>query len=166
MLCDEIVVRPSRKSDEGRIAAVLEEAFGRPSEARLALSLIKAPDTTISLVAMCNDQVVGHVLLTAISGPAQFLALAPLAVSPNFREMQVGSALVREAIARARKAGFDAIFVLGDNFYYERFGFSSPLADPFEVGWQGQNFMALELREACLKGLSGKLAYPAAFFTS
>ncbi len=56
--------------------------------------------------------------------------------------------------------------MLGDNLYYERFGFSSRLADPFEVGWQGRNFMALELVEGCLAGKSGKLAYPEAFFDS
>ncbi len=166
MLCDEIIIRPSVASDEQAIASVLVEAFGRSSEAQLALSLINAPDKTISLVALCETRIVGHVLLTAITGPAKFVALAPLAVSPDFREMQIGSALVREAIARARKAGFDALFVLGDNFYYERFGFSSPLADPFEVGWQGQNFMALELREGCLEGLSGRLDYPQAFFSA
>jgi putative acetyltransferase len=166
MLCNEITLRPSKKNDEKAIAGLLEEVFGRKAESRLALTLIHAPNATISLVALCSGRIAGHVLLTEIEGPARFMALAPLAVHPDFREMQVGSTLVRDAITRARKAGFEAIFVLGDNFYYERFGFSSPLADPFEAGWQGQNFMALELKEGCLKGKSGRLAYPEAFFNA
>lgn len=166
MLCRDVVIRPSTKKDQSAIGKLLEIAFGRYSEARLALNLLDSPEQTISLVAQSDRLVVGHVLLTAIDGPCRAMALAPLAVLPDFREMQVGSTLVREAIARARKADFQAIFVLGDNFYYERFGFLSELADPFEVGWQGQNFMALELDEGCLKGKSGKLAYPQAFFNA
>ena len=166
MLCDKITIRQSRKSDEAAIGQVLTKAFGRINEARLALALIKAKNKTISLVGDCNGRVVGHVLLTAIKAPAHSMALAPLAVMPEFREMQVGSSLVREAIARARKAKTAAIFVLGDSGYYERFGFSSPLADPFEAGWQGRNFMALELVENCLQGKSGKLDCPRSFFNS
>jgi putative acetyltransferase len=166
MRCKELTIRPSGPADETAIAVVQTEAFGRPYEARLALSLIHAPETTISLVAQCEGRIVGHILLSAIAAPVEAMALAPLAVLPEFREMQVGTALVRAAIERAREIGTQAIFVLGDNLYYERFGFSSTLADPFEVGWQGRNFMALELAEGCLAGKHGKLAYPEAFFNN
>lgn len=166
MRCRQLTVRPSAARDETAIAVVQTEAFGRPYEARLALSLIHAPQTTISLVAECEGRIVGHILLSAIEAPVPAMALAPLAVLPEFREMLVGTALVREGIARAAEAGYQAIFVLGDNLYYERFGFSSSLADPFEVGWQGRNFMALELVEGCLSGKHGKLAYPEAFFNA
>jgi len=164
MICRKLTVRASTRNDQNGIAAVQAEAFGRSREAELALALIRASGKTISLVAECVGRVVGHVLLTEIDAPVRSLALAPLAVLPDYREMQVGTSLVRESISRARKLRFDAIFVLGDTPYYERFGFSSALADPFEVGWQGRNFMALELVEGCLKGKSGKLAYPEAFF--
>lgn len=164
MLCDKITIRQSRKSDAAAIAEVLTKAFGQVNEARLALGLIKAKNKTISLVGDCNGRVVGHVLLSAIKAQVHSMALAPLAVIPDFREMQVGSKLVREAMKRAGKAGTQAIFVLGDSGYYERFGFSSTLADPFEVGWQCRNFMAVELVENCLKNRSGKLDYPECFF--
>jgi putative acetyltransferase len=166
MRCRQLTIRPSTPADETAIAVVQTEAFGRPYEARLALSLIHAPQTTISLVAECEGRIVGHVLLSAIEAPVPSMALAPLAVLPEFREMLVGTALVREAIACAGQSGVQAIFVLGDNLYYERFGFSSSLADPFEVGWQGRNFMALELVEGCLAGKHGRLAYPEAFFNA
>lgn len=166
MRCRQLTIRPSVAADETAIAVVQTEAFGRPYEARLALSLIHSPQTTISLVAECENRIVGHVLLSAIEAPVPSMALAPLAVLPEFREMLVGTALVREGISRAAHTGIHAIFVLGDNLYYERFGFSSTLADPFEVGWQGRNFMALELVEGCLAGKAGKLAYPEAFFNS
>ncbi len=166
MRCRQLSIRPSGPGDETAIAVVQTEAFGRPYEAWLALSLIEAPDRTISLVAECDGRIVGHILLSAIEAPVPSAALAPLAVLPEYREMQVGTSLVRAGIAAAAQAGFEAVFVLGDNLYYERFGFSSRLADPFEVGWQGRNFMALEIVEGCLSGKTGKLAYPEAFFES
>jgi putative acetyltransferase len=164
MLCDRLTIRPSTESDEPAIFAVESEAFGRDSEARMALALIASPQQTLSLVARCDDSVIGHVLLTEIGAPVRALALAPLAVTDKYREMQVGSRLVADALELARKAGYEAVFVLGDNLYYERFGFCSARADPFDVEWQGPHFMALELVPGALKGKKGKLTYPAAFF--
>ncbi|MCB1456120.1 MAG: N-acetyltransferase [Nitratireductor sp.] len=164
MLSKRMTIRQSIASDGAAIVTVQSEAFGRTDEADLSMRLISAPPNTISLIAESNGEVVGHVLLTEIGAPVRAMALAPLAVVPQFREMQVGSQLVRAAIDQAREAGYEAIFVLGDNAYYERFGFVSNKADPFDVKWQGPHFMALELREGALGGKAGKLQYPEAFF--
>ena len=163
MFCNSIVLRPSTPSDDTALAELVSGAFGRPDEADLALSLIASPDWTLSLVAECKGRLVGQVLLSEIGAPVKAVALAPLSVLADYRELQVGSRLVRSAIEQARNAGYEAMFVLGDTLYYERFGFSSPLADPFRIGWQGPHFMALELKPGALKGKRGKLAYPAAF---
>ncbi|MCB1451198.1 MAG: N-acetyltransferase [Nitratireductor sp.] len=164
MLCKKLTIRESADDDASAIVTVQSEAFGRKDEADLSLQLISAPPHTISLVAECNGDIAGHVLLTEIGAPVRAMALAPLAVLPKFREMQVGSILVKAAIEKAKAAGYEAIFVLGDNAYYERFGFVSNKADPFDIKWQGPHFMALELHEGALGGKSGKLHYPEAFF--
>lgn len=163
MLCHRLVIRETGAQDGAAIRKVETAAYGRRREANLVSLLLPAPPFTLSLLAECDGEPVGHVLLTEITAPVRALALAPLAVIPRYREMQVGSELVRHALARARKAGFEAVFVLGANPFYERFGFSSPLADPFEVSWQGRNFMALELTPGCLAGKSGRLDYPMPF---
>ena len=163
MLCNKLTIRKSKKSDAKAIRSIETKAFGRKAEANLVDQLIPAPDHTISLVAICDGSAIGHILLTEISAPLKALALAPLAVLPDYREMQVGSELVRNAIAQARKSGFEAIFVLGDVLYYERFGFSGKLADPFKVKWQGKHFMALELVDGALSGKQGRLEYPEPF---
>jgi len=160
---DRIVIRAARKADAAGIAEAERRAFGRDDEARLALALIAGSARTISVVAACGDTIVGHVLFCEIGAPARALALAPLGVVPEFREMLVGSRLVADGLERARKAGYEAVFVLGDNLYYERFGFSSALADAFDVEWQGPHFMALELVPGALSGKSGTLVYPAVF---
>ena len=163
MFCESIVLRPSSPTDETALAELVATAFGRPDEADLTLQLIAAPQWTLSLVAEFRDRLVGQVLLSEIGAPVKAAALAPLSVHTRYRELQIGTRLVREAIEAARQAGFDAMFVLGDNLYYERFGFSSSKADPFRVDWQGPHFMALELKPGALKGKKGKLVYPSAF---
>ncbi len=156
-------LRASRKADLAAIALLHRQAFGREFEAALARALLEAPTPTLSVVAAVDRAIVGHVLLSEIGAPIAAMALAPLAVAANYREMQVGSRLVEDAIGSAKQAGYAAIFVLGDNAYYERFGFTSAAADPFEVAWQGRHFMALELRPGALKGKKGRLTYPSAF---
>lgn len=164
MLCNKLIVRLSEKTDAKSIRKVESKAFGRKSEANLVDQLIPAPEYTMSLVGECDGQIIGHILLTEIEAPVKALALAPLAVLPKYREMQVGSELVRASIKLAKEKGFEAIFVLGDVLYYERFGFSGKLADPFKVAWQGKHFMALELQEGALKNKKGPLKYPEPFF--
>lgn len=163
MLFDKITIRASLPRDAKAIRKVEKQAFGRKAEANLVDQLIPAPEYTISLVAECDGKIIGHLLLSEISASVKALALAPLAVIPEYREMQVGSELVRAGIIKGREAGFEAVFVLGDVFYYERFGFSSSLADPFEIDWQGREFLALELRDGVLKGKKGRLNYPGPF---
>ncbi|MCG6859495.1 MAG: N-acetyltransferase [Salaquimonas sp.] len=163
MFCNSLALRPSAPSDATALDELVREAFGRPEEARLTLDLIAAPDWTLSLVAERKGRLIGQVLLSEIGAPVKAAALAPLSVQAGYRELQIGTRLVREAIEAARKAGFDAIFVLGDNLYYERFGFSSAKADPFRIEWQGSHFMVLELKPGALKGKRGKLVYPSAF---
>ncbi|MCB1384520.1 MAG: N-acetyltransferase [Nitratireductor sp.] len=164
MLCNKLTVRRAVESDHAEVLRVEREAFGREDEATLVDRLVPAPEFTLSLIAECDGRAVGHVLLTEIAAPLRALALAPLAVIPAYREMQIGTQLVHQAISDARNAGYEAMFVLGDTLYYERFGFSSTLADPFEIAWQGPHFMALELAGGALAGKSGRLDYPVAFF--
>ncbi len=163
MFCETIELRHSKPSDDTALAELVALAFGRPDEAKLTLDLIAAPNPTVSIVAECNGKLVGQVLLTEVAAPVRAVALAPLSVLADYRELQLGSRLVRQAIREAGDAGYEAMFVLGDTLYYERFGFSSALADPFEIEWQGPHFMALELAPGTLRKKRGRLVYPSAF---
>ena len=53
---------------------------------------------------------------------------------------------MREALARARKDGWDAVFVLGDPAYYRRFGFDPEAARGFGSPYAGPHLMALPLK--------------------
>lgn len=160
MLCDRLVIRHGNEADLSLIEEIGRKAFGRVREARIVRTLVPARPHTISLIAECDGRPVGHVLLTEIGAPVRALALTPLAVLPDYREMQVASRLVRAGIDAARLAGYEALFTHGNGSFFERFGFSSRLADPFQVPWQGTRFLALELERGCLSGKKGKLDYP------
>lgn len=160
MLCQRLVIRHGGESDLEAIRKIVRAAYGRAAEARIAAVLVPAPVHTISLLAECDGVPVGHVLMTEIGAPVRSLVLTPLSVVPRYREMQVGSALVRAGLDAARLAGFDAVFASGNGSFFERFGFSSELADPFTVPWQGNRFMVTEIRPGCLTGRSGQLDYP------
>lgn len=163
MLCQNVAIRTARSSDSEAIGQIHRTSFNQDGEAALVAQLVGSPTPTISLIADCNGKPVGHLLLSEIDAPVRATALAPMAVLPGYREMQIGTSLVHEAIRRARKQRYEAMFVLGYNGYYERFGFSPQAADRFQVEWQGPHFMVLELSEGALKGKKGRLTYPAPF---
>lgn len=163
MIVKRATFRPSIATDLPGIRRVEERAFGRPDEANLSAALIAAPVETISIVAEHASGIVGHVLLSRLEGARAALALAPLSVDPDWQEMQVGTQLVRAALAAARSDGWQSVFVLGPPDYYCRFGFRSTLADAAEVPWQGPHFLAIELEKGALAGWSGRLTYAPPF---
>ena len=159
----QIVFRDSAPEEDAVIRDLTILAFGRTDEAELAVDLIVGPVETLSIVAVRRERIVGHILFSRIEGPVRCLALAPLSVAPDFREMYVGTELVRHGLDRARQAGWKSVFVLGEPDYYGRFGFRSDLADPAVVAWQGPYLQALELEPGALSGWSGPLVYPEPF---
>lgn len=163
MIVQKTEFRISKAGELDTLCALQTKAFGQKGEGELVRKLILSTTPTHSLLAEFNGRIIGHVLLSQIKAPIRALALAPLAVLASYREMQIGSELVRRAIDLARKQDYQVIFVLGDTNYYERFGFNSKLANNFKCPWQGRNFMAKELKENALKGQSGPLTYPKAF---
>lgn len=124
MICDKIKIRDSNNSDQKSIRKIIKSSFGREAEANFDSAIQENSGQTISLIAECDDQAVGHILMTEVDAPCKAMAIAPLAVIPKYREMQVGSQLIREALKIAKDKNMAAIFATGDPLYYERFGFS------------------------------------------
>jgi putative acetyltransferase len=109
---------------ENAIHGVVSAAFGRPDEAELVRRLRDDGDAVLELAAFENGEVLGHILFSALMvDPAtiRIAALAPVSVLPARQNQGIGSALIREGLARC--AGFDACAVLGEPEYYSHFGF-------------------------------------------
>ena len=132
-----LTIRAERPGDHRPIAEVTTAAFGRDLEARM-IDAIRDSDgyvPELSLVAVEHSTVVGHAILSYVGlerGPDRLLELGPLAVAPEHQRRGVGTALVREALARADRRQEPLVLVLGHPAYYPRFGFR-PAAETFGV---------------------------------
>ena len=160
----KVIYRQSAPSDLQTIAE-LEALSNISITPGLSEALLSDPADTLSFIAELDNKVIGHILLTAITGPDRALALAPLAILPPWRDMQIGTELVRHALHQAREQGWKSVFVSGQPDYYCRFGFRSHTADCASIDWQGPRFLALELEleKGALENWAGPLGYPDAF---
>ena len=123
-------VRPARASDFVDIHGVVASAFGQEDEAQFVerLRTRSAWLPGLALVARSSAQpqrpIAGFAALSRVTvGGRPALALAPVAVAPEWQGQGAASALVREGIARAVGRGERLVLVLGDPRYYGRFGF-------------------------------------------
>lgn len=168
----QILIRPQQPADDAGVFAVNERAFGRPDEARLVEKLRQAPDAIpeLSLVALVDGQVVGHILFSLVTldtprGLIPILSLAPLAVLPEYQNQGIGSALSRHGVAEARRLGYTIMVVLGHPNYYPRFGFTRSADYGIHCAYDvpEEAFMVLPLCPGALDGLLGVVRYPPVF---
>jgi putative acetyltransferase len=149
---------------EHRVAIheVLVAAFPSEDEANLVDRLRSDGDSVISLVAVEEDAVVGHILFSRLNAPIRALGLAPVAVTPTRQRFGIGSQLIRAGLKQAAADGWQAVFVLGEPRYYGRFGFDVSLASGFTSPYAGAHFMAIAIG-AALPVTSGSIEHAPAF---
>ncbi len=168
-----INIRQEIPSDMAAIHSVNKQAFnGREAEANL-VDVIRNSEKFIpelSLVAEEDGQILGHILFSHIhieteNGQLPSLALAPMAVLPEYQQQGIGSKLVRQGLAVCKSLRHSIVIVLGHPGYYPRFGFSAVMAKLLECpfGDCGDGWMALELIPDALDRVGGKVVYPSFF---
>lgn len=158
-------IRVEKKDDLKNIRTVNLEAFETDAEANLVDALRSSDAKLISLVAENEGEIVGHILFSPVTAADQkhvkIAGLAPMAVLPKWQNRGVGSKLVTKGLSECKKAGYDAVIVLGHADYYPRFGFK-PAADfsiksEYEV--PSEVFMIKELKSGVLEQLNGLVRY-------
>ncbi|MBE0699374.1 MAG: N-acetyltransferase [Anaerolineaceae bacterium] len=168
-----IFIRPEKPADIAAIYSLNKQSFdGRDAEPGL-VDAVRSSEYFIpqlSLVAEENGQVVGHILFSRIhvettGGKIPALALAPMAVLPEFQNKGIGSALVRHGLDECKRLNHAIVIVLGHTGFYPRFGFSAALAKALECpyGDCGDAWMAYELSPGALSNVRGKVVYPSFF---
>lgn len=156
-----MAVREERASDVAAREALLDAAFGpaRFAKTSEAFRAGRLPARGLSLVADLHGEIIGTVRLWRVdAGDAgAALLLGPLAVSARHRDLGVGGVLMREAIARAAEAGHRAILLVGDEPYYQRFGFSAALTRGLDLPGpvDRARFLGLELKPDALAQARG-----------
>lgn len=155
-----LVIREEIADDVAARERLLDASFGPQRFAKTSevLRAGRLPARGLALTALEDGVVVGTVRLwhVAMNG-RKALLLGPLAVAESHRALGVGGALMREAIARATMLGHAAILLVGDEPYYQRFGFSAGLTTALDLPGpvERARFLGLELRPQALAGASG-----------
>ncbi|WP_208510186.1 GNAT family N-acetyltransferase [Variovorax paradoxus] len=162
-----IRIRQETPADAPAIEAVTIAAFEHAAhtshtEQFIVRALRARGQLTVSLVAIEDEAIVGHVAVSPIRIDGQtgdWYGLGPLSVRPGCQGRGIGSQLMAQALdaLRLRRAG--GCVLLGDPTYYARFGFR---AEPGLTlpGVPPEYFMALALAGAMP---TGSVAYGEAF---
>ena len=165
-----LIIRPEISEDKTAIRYVNEEAFGQKQEGEIVEKLRKRGALTISLVAVEDGKVVGHIAFTPAeveSGNSDFevMALAPLAVLPVYQRKGIGSQLVLAGLEECRRLGHEVVVLVGHPGYYPRFGFipAKPKGLECEVEAPDEAWMILELRQGALAGRRGTVRFQPEF---
>ena len=117
--------------DYAAVEELTEQAFGQTAEAEVVRRVRQQSDLhPISLVAVQDHTIIGHVLFSKISLAATktsglLFGLGPVSVHPEHQQQGTGSALIRDGLSMCESSGSLACFALGDPTYYQRFGFQN-----------------------------------------
>ncbi len=167
-----IEIRKEQKSDYEEVYNVVKTAFEKAKESDgneqdLVVALRKSSNfiPESSLVAKKDNKIVGYILFTKIQiGKFEELALAPLAVLPEYQRQGVGSKLIEEGHKIAKEMGYHYVVVLGSDKYYPKFGYEKAskygIKPPFDV--PDENFMVIKLNDL-RKGIKGTVKYAKEF---
>ena len=144
-----MLIRPESAADHDAIRsltarAVTGAAFSDGSEGRVIDVLRAADALALSLVAVADDTLVGHVAFSAVGPTALkgWFALGPVSVEPSRQRRGIGSRLIETGLETLRARGANGCVLLGDPRYYQRFGFAvTPGCAPLE--YPAQHFQVL-----------------------
>ena len=173
-----ISIRQETPKDYAWVIELTEKAFetmefSDHNEGKLVENLRKSEKfiSDLSLVAEINGKVVGHILFTPLvidkcQQQFQSLVLGPVSVLPEFQKQGIGGQLIRAGHQKAKELGFQSVILIGHPEYYPRFGYKP--ASTWEIKTQiplpsDDVFMAVELTENALSGVSGMVIFPPEF---
>lgn len=166
-------IRQEQQADYDDVYQVVKEAFANAehadgNEQDLVVELRKSKSfiPELSLVAVEDEKVVGHILFTrAFVNGIEILALAPLSVLPKYQNRGIGLSLIKRGHVAAQKLGYEYSVVLGHPKYYPKAGYVPAsqygIKAPFEV--DDECFMAICLSESSNSKLNGIMEYDEAF---
>ena len=167
-----IKIRQESQKDYEDVYRVVKTAFetaehsdGNEQDLVVALRNSDSFIPELSLVAVKEDKIVGYILFTKIKiENHEEIALAPLAVLPEYQKQGIGSMLIEQGHKIAKKLGYHYSIVLGSENYYPKFGYIPAIQygiqAPFDVA--DENFMAVKLNDADIE-IKGVVQYAKEF---
>jgi putative acetyltransferase len=165
------LIREEASEDLGAIRTLNAAVFMTDAEARLVDALREHGRLSLSLVAVEDEVVVGHIAFSPITitrpdaSVLPGIGLGPMAVMRSRQRYGIGTRLVRAGLERLRVAGHPLCVVLGHPGYYPRFGFER--ASRFGIRWERKapdgHFFVLEFTPGALSDASGVVRYSPEF---
>ena len=167
-----IEIRQENQKDYEEVYRVVKTAFeiaehsdGNEHDLVVALRNSDSFIPELSLVAVKEDKIVGYILFTKIKiGNHEEIALAPLAVLPEYQKQGIGSMLIKQGHKIAKQLGYHYSIVLGSENYYPKFGYIPAIQygiqAPFDVA--DENFMAVKLNDTDIE-ITGVVQYAKEF---
>ncbi|MEW6323455.1 MAG: N-acetyltransferase [Acidobacteriota bacterium] len=163
-----IEIRDERPWDADAVRDVNCQAFGQDQEGRIVDALRAHGGVLVSLVAVADGMVVGHIMFSPLTvGAVAGAALGPMAVRPDHQHRGIGSRLVEQGIERLRRDGCPFIVVIGHPEFYPRFGFEPAGAMGLQCEWEvpADAFMVAVLNPEVRGALAGVATYRPEFST-
>jgi len=166
-----VIIRKESKQDFAAITSVNDLAFKSPAEGHIIEHIRAACEDIISLVAVDQGKVVGHIFFSPVTvtdndKTIKGMGLGPMAVLPEYQNLGIGSRLVNAGLEEVHRLNFSFVIVLGHPHYYPRFGFEQASAHGLSSQWDGipdEAFMVMILDELVMANLTGVVYYRSEF---
>jgi putative acetyltransferase len=159
-------IRQEQPEDITAIRMINELAFGRPEEADIVDKLRENCSDTLSLVAVQEGQIIGHIFFSPVviendEKEIHGMGLAPIAVIPDYQRKGVGSMLVKAGIEKIKQTLCPFIITLGHPEFYPCFGFERASIYGIKSQWEvpDEAFMILILDTEVMSDVSGTASY-------
>jgi putative acetyltransferase len=167
--CMLVEIREERPGDVAAIRDLNKRAFEQDQEGNIVDALRANGAVLLSLIAILNGRVVGHIMYSPLSlgGEVTGAGLGPMAVLPEYQNQGIGSKLVKVGNQKLKDAGCPFVIVVGHANYYPRFGFKPASAHGIECEWEVPDnaFMLLVLDQTKMQSVSGLAKYRHEFST-
>ncbi len=154
-------IRPENKDDhdaisETTITAFEDHPFSQQTEHLIIDELRRANALPVSLVAVINEQVIGHIAFSPVSisdGTIDWYGLGPVSVSPKFQGQGIGSKLIKTGLSRIMNGiGGRGCVLVGPPNFYSMFSFAN-YPQLIHEGMPQEMFLALPFTENVPSGI-------------
>lgn len=117
-------IEAETSADVAGVEALIMAAFGPGRFAKTAERLREGSRPAAGFVARRGERIVGSVRLwPVLVGETNGLFLGPIAVDAASRSDGLGAELVKACLDQARTLAVGGVLLVGDQAYFERFGF-------------------------------------------
>ncbi len=159
-------MRTINENDWPQIYALIERVFLRKDEAQFMRDLQAKQDLVYTRVIERNGELTGLIAYSRLklitdTSIHDALVLAPFVIDPPWQGHGLGAQLIKQSHSDLMAANEKLAFVLGEEEYYGRFGYSRQAASAYSGPYKSPFLLANKWSKDIPE--TGELVYPVAF---